>query len=156
MNRRMDSWQNGCYKKMNDHLVYTTPNHLALPNWMFLQIFFPFTSSMLLNGKSGIQVRPSNSSDDLCLLFCLFLLLYWLVKQSEGWKILWLVLFKSSGPRMQGGERGTCTLHSSLIFQRAQSPPPMLSPPSDRLTVAWAAEELFFSQCWTLLTTKCN
>ena len=27
MNRRTDAWQNGCFRKMDDHLVHTTPNH---------------------------------------------------------------------------------------------------------------------------------
>ena len=41
---------------------------------MFFQKLF-FKSSLRLNGWcGGIQVHPSNSSDDLCLLFCLILL----------------------------------------------------------------------------------
>ena len=43
---------------------------------MFFQTLF-FWSSLLLNGYSGIQVRPPRSSDDLCLLFWHFLLQWW-------------------------------------------------------------------------------
>ena len=44
----------------------TTP-----PKWMFSQKLL-FKSSLLQNGKCGIQVRPPNNSDDLCLTFCLY------------------------------------------------------------------------------------
>ena len=27
MNRRTDDWQNGCFRKMDDHLVHTSPNY---------------------------------------------------------------------------------------------------------------------------------
>ena len=56
MNRRTDAWQNGCFKK-------------------FFQKLF-FKSSLLLNSLCGIQVRPPTSSDDICLLFCLFHVLW--------------------------------------------------------------------------------
>ena len=55
-------------EQLDDLLVYTIPNHHppkmdVLPNFFFLQIIL-----YLLNGQCGIQVRPPNSSDDLCLL----------------------------------------------------------------------------------------
>ena len=28
INRRLNTWRNGCFRKMGDHLVHTTPNHL--------------------------------------------------------------------------------------------------------------------------------
>ena len=42
---------------------------------MFFRKLFS-KSSLLLNGYCGNQVCPVNSSDDLCLLFCLILLLW--------------------------------------------------------------------------------
>ena len=69
-NRRKDAWQNGA-KKMDDHLVHTTPNHLP-PNMDVLQK--PFLQ-IILAAKWLVQHSSSfsNISDDLCLLFCLFL-----------------------------------------------------------------------------------
>ena len=47
-----------------------------------------YKSSLLLNGLCHIQECSSISSDDLCLLFCLFLLLYstmgWREEKGEG------------------------------------------------------------------------
>ena len=46
----------------------------TLPKWIFFQKLF-FKSSLLLNGLCSIQVRPSNSSPNICLPFCLILIL---------------------------------------------------------------------------------
>ena len=43
----------------------------TLPKWMFCQQIL-FKTFLLLNGQCGIQVRPPNNSDNLCLLFCLY------------------------------------------------------------------------------------
>ena len=69
---RKDAWQNGCFRKMDDHLVHTTTNH-HFPKWMFFRNVF-FKSSLGQIGQCGSQVHPPNRSDDLCLFFCLFLL----------------------------------------------------------------------------------
>ena len=56
-------------------IIWFTPHQItSLTKRMFLQKPF-FKSSLLLSGWCGIQVRPPNSSDDLCLLLCLILLL---------------------------------------------------------------------------------
>ena len=51
MKKRMNgitaTWRNGCFEKMDDHLVHTIPK-------MFLQKLL-FKSSLLLNGECGIQ-----------------------------------------------------------------------------------------------------
>ena len=36
VNRRLNTWRNGCFGKMDDHPVHTTPNHHP-PKWMFLK-----------------------------------------------------------------------------------------------------------------------
>ena len=62
-------------EKMDDQDVHTAPNHHSIQRWMFSQFFF-FKSSLLLNGKFSIKVRPLTSSDDLCLPCCtVFILL---------------------------------------------------------------------------------
>ena len=58
-------------QKMDDHLDHTTPNHH--PPKMDVQKLV-FKASLLLIGKCSIQVP--NSCDDLCLLFCWLLLLW--------------------------------------------------------------------------------
>ena len=73
MNRRPDACQNGSFRKMDDNLVHTTPNHHT-PN---MDVFPKTFLQIILAAKwlqCGIQVRPPNSNDDLCFLFCLFLL----------------------------------------------------------------------------------
>ena len=70
MNKRKDTWRNGCFGKMDAHPVHTIPNHQAtkmnvLPK-TFLQII------LAAKWLVGIQC-PSNSSD--VLLFCLILLI---------------------------------------------------------------------------------
>ena len=67
MYRWTDAWQNGCFRKVDDHLVHTTPK--PPPPKMDVLPKNCFISSLLLNGC--IQVRLPNSRDDLCLLFCL-------------------------------------------------------------------------------------
>ena len=66
-------WQCGCFRKMDNPLVHTTPNHHPPKMEVLPKLFFK--SSLLLNGQWGIQVRPPNSNDDFSLFFCLFLLL---------------------------------------------------------------------------------
>ena len=70
MHRRMDAWQNGSSEKWMINLVHTTPNHHP-PKMDILQKTF----LQIILAVKWI-VRPPNSSDDLCLLFCLFLLLW--------------------------------------------------------------------------------
>ena len=70
MKRRTDTWGNECFGKVDDLLHQTT----TLSKWMFFQKLF-FKSSLLLKVLCSIQVHLPNSSDDLCLLFCLILIL---------------------------------------------------------------------------------
>ena len=70
MHRRMDAWQNGSSEKWMINLVHTTPNHHP-PKMDILQKTF----LQIILAVKWI-VRPPNSSDDLCLFFCLFLLLW--------------------------------------------------------------------------------
>ena len=76
MNRRMYAWQNGCFRKINDHLVHTTPNQhpskIDVLSKSFLQVIL--AAKWLVRHSS--TVHSANSSDDLFLLFCLFLLLW--------------------------------------------------------------------------------
>ena len=68
MNRRTDTWWNGCFGKMNDHPVPTTSHcTTTLPTWMLFQKLV-FKSTLPINGQSGIQVCPPTSSDNLYLL----------------------------------------------------------------------------------------
>ena len=53
---------------------FTPRQTITLSRWMSFHKLF-FISSLLLNGQCSIQVHPPNNSDDLCLLFCLILLL---------------------------------------------------------------------------------
>ena len=48
---------------------FTLHDTTILSKWFISQKLF-FKSSLLLNGSCSLQVRPLNSSDDLCLLFC--------------------------------------------------------------------------------------
>ena len=70
----MEACQKGCIRKMDDHLVYTTPNHHP-PKMDFLPKTF---LQIILAAKwlARHPVCPPNSSEDLFLLFCLFLSLY--------------------------------------------------------------------------------
>ena len=61
---------------------FTPHQIITLPKWMLFQKPF-FKSSLQLNGHCSIQTRPPNSSDDLCLLFCLILLL----TAANVWKL---------------------------------------------------------------------
>ena len=66
MNRITATWQNGCFKKMDDHPVHTIPNHRpskmdVLPK-NSVQIIIAVTSS----------IRPPSNSDDLGLLVCIY------------------------------------------------------------------------------------
>ena len=64
-------------------IIWLTPHQINTQRkWMFFQKPF-FKSSLLLNGQCDIQELPPNSSDDLCLLFCLFLLLWITVSNSQ-------------------------------------------------------------------------
>ena len=71
--RETATWRNGYFRKMDDHLVTLHPT-TTLPKWMFFQKLF-LESSLLLNGLCGIQVRPPTSSPNICLPFCLILIL---------------------------------------------------------------------------------
>ena len=64
------SWRNRCFGIMDDHPVHTIAYPYPISKWMFSQNFL-FKSSLLLNGKCGIQVCLPTISDELCLLFCL-------------------------------------------------------------------------------------
>ena len=50
VNRIKAAWRNGCFEKMDDHLVYTIPNHH--PTKMVLSQKLLFKSSLLLIGYS--------------------------------------------------------------------------------------------------------
>ena len=82
MNRRTDTWRNGCFGKIDDHLVHTPPKHRSpkmddIPR-TFLQIILA-AKWLVRQSKS-----PPNSSDDLCLSFCLILLLCIAVMHTGG------------------------------------------------------------------------
>ena len=62
----MNTWWNGCFRKMDDLPVHNTPNHQPLNMDVLTKTSLP------LNGQCSHQVRPPNSSDDICLLFCLY------------------------------------------------------------------------------------
>ena len=62
----MDTWLNGCFRKMDDLPVHATPNNHPSKN-TFLWIILAATCLV-----RSIQVRPQNSRDDLCLFFCLY------------------------------------------------------------------------------------
>ena len=65
---------------------FTPHQTTTLPKRMFFQKLF-FKSSLRLNGWcGGIQVHPSNSSDDNCLLFCLILLLWTGLSLPWAWQ----------------------------------------------------------------------
>ena len=71
INSRTDPWQNWCFRKMNDHLVHTTPNHHP-PKWIVLpETFLPINLAAKWLVRLSRTVRPPNSN--LCPLFCLFL-----------------------------------------------------------------------------------
>ena len=74
MKRRTNTRWNRCYRKTDDHLFHTTLNHHppkmdVLPK-CFLQIIL--AAKQLC---AAFKYVPSTSSDDLCLLFCLILIL---------------------------------------------------------------------------------
>ena len=75
MNRRMDTWRNGCFGTMDDRPVHTTPNHNYPPKIDFLSKLF-FKSSLLLNGYCSSSTCPLTVATTFCLLFCLILLLW--------------------------------------------------------------------------------
>ena len=68
MNRITAAWQSRCFY---DHMVHTTPNHhptkMDVLSKSFLQIIL--CANWLVRHSSTF---PSTSSDDLCLLFCLY------------------------------------------------------------------------------------
>ena len=75
MNRRTNTWRNGCFGKINDLPVHISPNHHP-PKMNVLSKKLFFKSSLPLNGYCSIQFRPPTSSDDLCLPLCRILILY--------------------------------------------------------------------------------
>ena len=82
-------------------IILLTPNQTSsLPKWMFCQ---KFKSSLLLIGQCSIQVHPSNSSDDLCLLFCLFLLLCSLPSPLHPLLLLDLNMKEDNDPASNSG-----------------------------------------------------
>ena len=72
MNRRTDTWRNGCFRKMDDHPVHATPNlhpsKMDVLQKTFLQIIL---AAKLLVRHS---ITFPNSSEDFYLIFCLILL----------------------------------------------------------------------------------
>ena len=56
----MVTWRNGCFEKMDDQLVHTTPNQNGCSSQNFSS-----------NHPCGIKIRPPTSSFDLCLPFCI-------------------------------------------------------------------------------------
>ena len=69
MSRRTDTWQNGCFGKIDDHSVHITLN-CHPPKMDILPKTF-LKSSLPLNGQCDIQVHPQTSREDLCLPFCI-------------------------------------------------------------------------------------
>ena len=71
---------NGCFGKMDDHPVHTTPSHhppkMDVPPKIFLQ------SSLSQNSSCANQVRPQTSYDDLFLPFCLILTVFYCLAQE--------------------------------------------------------------------------
>ena len=69
----MATWGNGCTGKMDDHSVYTTPNHHptkmdGLPK-TFAQIIL---AAKWLLWHSNMSPRAPTNSEDICLPFCLY------------------------------------------------------------------------------------
>ena len=71
---RVNTWRNGCFGKMDDHLVHTIPNHHQLKMDVFSKSFTSIHPCCKITTACGIQVRPPNNSGDLYLLFCQILL----------------------------------------------------------------------------------
>ena len=61
----MDALKKWMISHFTPHQTTTLPKRL-----LFRNLFF--NSTLLLNGWCSIQVRPPSSSDDLCLLFCIY------------------------------------------------------------------------------------
>ena len=69
-------------------ICFTVHQTTTLAKWMFFPKLL-FQLSLQLN---GIQVRPPNSSNDLCFLFCLFLLpccTVLLIQKTNIWIVGW-------------------------------------------------------------------
>ena len=70
----MDTMPNGCFGKIDYHPVHTTTNQNPPKMDVVTETFL----GILLVAMWIVRhfARPSDSSDDLCFLFCLLLLLY--------------------------------------------------------------------------------
>ena len=66
----MDTLRKGCFERMDDLPVHTTPNHHPPKMEVFSKLFFIILAIIV----NGIQVHPPNSCEDLSA-FCLILLL---------------------------------------------------------------------------------
>ena len=68
-NRRTNTWRNGCFGKMNDHLVLNTPNHqppqMDVVPKTFLQI--------ILGYSAAFKYVPLPAATTFCLPFCVIL-----------------------------------------------------------------------------------
>ena len=62
----MDAFKQLLIIQFTPHRTITYPPKMYVLSKAFLQ------SSLLLNGWCSIQIRPTNSSDNLCLLFCIY------------------------------------------------------------------------------------
>ena len=74
MNRRTDTWRNGCFRKTDDHPVCTTPNHHPPQLGVLKKNSANHPSCQM--ASEAFKSIPQRNSDDLCLPFCLILILY--------------------------------------------------------------------------------
>ena len=104
--RRTDIWQNGCFGNVDDHRVHITPNHQPPKMDVLLKTILHIILvakkaivAFMYDFSSDILVRLPNSSDDLCLLFCLILRLYiWVILIKLNWFLqTWLLAGPVSG-----------------------------------------------------------
>ena len=75
MNRKTDTWRNGCFGKMDDHPVYTTSNHHPPKMDVISKTFFK--SSLLLNDLCGMHssTSPLPLVTTFAFVFCLIFVL---------------------------------------------------------------------------------
>ena len=120
MNRIKTTWWNGLKNGLSSCSSYHTKPCTTQPKWMFFHKLL-FKTSLLLNGLCGIQVRPTNNSYDLCLLFCL----YPSFLCQQDWN-LWNPKMSSSIPNMFKYSRIALSL--SGISNCSQYPGEKLTP----------------------------
>ena len=127
MNRRTDTWRNGCFGKMYDYPVYSTPqcdrnkpppSKNGCSSKTFLQIIL--AAKWLV--RNSCTVYPPNSSEDLCFSFCQILFLWCPLYWGYSWQLFpcifitsfchllaFYYLFTESYLRL-GGINGSCSI----------------------------------------------